>query len=1325
MIIEGPLPEQSESQRIGHLAEKCFGANCPNEWRSKNLDGTDDFGFDYQVQTIIAGRATDVFRVQLKGKQEPEPNATDEFFSVTLKASTVRYYSRVTEPVLLVLADLSIKPERPADCPLFYNWVHDELRRLNEQGIPPEQKFVSLRVPLANRLTEATDLSSDLARFRQLAKVGEALDIVAERKHPALPPSTRANLIEKIPKVFERSSASLLQAMTEEPASAWPEAPKGSFPWYLQEAAQRLRIGADEEAEQSLVAADDVKDGASDLELAEYWYLVGRSRSIRLEDEPAREAYAKAATLAQDAPKYIVAWAEAELRLRLHLDEPNDFSDVIARLSSSDPLSMSMRARLLAAEGRYAEAVEEARLTPGSDGWSALAITHTMQLEHNLVIEACDSGLRELYLRDVTKQLFLIMRSRAYFSLAIGAAALDAPETYLPLSGPAGADIGLLRNAWEDMQAAVDSLRASGWPSNIEFLADIWAATASMLGRQDDILPVLTEAASARPVFPTLQFALESIAVQCGDFSLALTANARQPDSETKLLRRVALFNMAGRDSECVQLFEQINATATPSHPMFGTAISLAILSADRIVRSDLVTTWQRLLDPVPELVAQRALLDYLLDTARNMLAKDMALARLEAQYEALGRPVAIGIHLFHEFNATDPNQAEKCVAIAESLSSDRMLYAEAAIHLAQAFATLGHWPELLELATSALTRFENDERFIAIKAMALDRLGRSPEALASLKRLIGTGSSDTLALNTYINIVVRCGFTEEAISSVEAIVAAETDILKRIEALKLLFNLIHYSDPFSTRSVDIAWRMGQLTSQNDEAQEGLFLVLMLAATLYAKLPSSDSRLPEFRQRLETFAQRFPDSNILKSAHFPENANSDTLMRIIREITGMDDTQLRWREKMERLLQRGEMPIPYAWRPRHILGSVPDLPTLWEICKASKPHQRQFHLTMVPADWKPVNTSELSAHIPLLDLITLLIVRDLGIFELLFDIFSKIAVNQATLMEINQLIAPLSGSPFRQKCLELQAGLKARFEHIVQPWTPLPDEESFKASRWASEEIKELVANGSLMLYSDDAIFRIYCDPPASAPSSICSLDVLHALENKGLLSTIEVAEKIAMLCSWHVGLIIDLRYQVAILPSALSVAKSVSEGIDILHGSPLCSAVFDEIWDPRKPFDQLIRHGAALLREFVSESRNRIESIAALIGLWFGKARLHPEAPHPPVRVLAHLVMHAVARGNPLDRETVTRLWTVYRSLVEFEHGDHMDIAKERQAISLAGEIAAEIDQKGSLQANSSLRNRLARGLTDGTSDADAFSEGYNKFLTRLVEKSRRSTLK
>src|SRR5471030_2072124 len=117
MSDAGKLPTSSDAQNIGARADKCFMALSPETWLPKNVGGTDDFGIDYQVQTLANSQVTDMFRVQLKGTTVPELNAEGTHFSIQRKASTIRYYARFTEPILLVLSDMRANPVA-IKCPL-------------------------------------------------------------------------------------------------------------------------------------------------------------------------------------------------------------------------------------------------------------------------------------------------------------------------------------------------------------------------------------------------------------------------------------------------------------------------------------------------------------------------------------------------------------------------------------------------------------------------------------------------------------------------------------------------------------------------------------------------------------------------------------------------------------------------------------------------------------------------------------------------------------------------------------------------------------------------------------------------------------------------------------------------------------------------------------------------------------------------------------------------------------------------------------------------------------------------------------------------------
>jgi len=55
-----------------------------------------------------------------------------------LKASTIRFYDRIIEAVLLFVCYLSVDPD-PVDCPVYYAWLRDEQLRIDVVNLPKEQ----------------------------------------------------------------------------------------------------------------------------------------------------------------------------------------------------------------------------------------------------------------------------------------------------------------------------------------------------------------------------------------------------------------------------------------------------------------------------------------------------------------------------------------------------------------------------------------------------------------------------------------------------------------------------------------------------------------------------------------------------------------------------------------------------------------------------------------------------------------------------------------------------------------------------------------------------------------------------------------------------------------------------------------------------------------------------------------------------------------------------------------------------------------------------------------------------------------------------------
>lgn len=1301
------LPEVSESQRIGMLAKKCFVANMPTTWAETELAGTEDFGFDYQIQDVSAGYARNVFRAQLKGTLHPKLNVRNKCYSISLATSTINLYRKTKEPVLLILADLTVDPEVPKNCHLYYVWIHQELRRVSL-----DKNSVTLHVPVANQLTTISNLSSELERMLKLAQVGTALDISLEERCPELGDDERATLIENIPANFSERGGSFFEVMTESPEESWPSPKPCTMPWHFREADHHLKDGDVDGAEAALNDAEKMLANALPLERSDYWFLRGQLFQLKGKEESARDAYAKSTLAPNRPPKHVVSWAESEIRLSYKEDAAfatADFSHVLAKLTDTCPMTLGMRARVLAAGGKFEEAMECANSFGGVESLMAKAVIHCMQSQFNQTLEVCEQGLQQTETVKYGRQIFLMLRARARFSLALNLVSSDY-DTQLPPSGPAKTNVDLLAQVWEDVQVAVKEFERVGWLSNIDYLADIWSSTAIMLGKQKETLPLIKSAGNARPHLVNLQRALELVAVHCGDLKVALEANSRLPFDDLSASHHVTLLHELKRDEDCVNLFGSLLPKMNTGLPTFGEAAARASLSAHRIVNTSKRDEWLTILNNTEHLKPFGALAEYFAAVEDNSLASNAAVAKLWERYESLGNPLPIAQQLIGILDPSSPNEAQKCKQVAARLKSASLLNLRFSLVLAGALATLSEWQPLLDLCIDVKRRFSGSTRLAAFEALALEKLGNTAEALEMLKTLIGQGVSHPLAINTYINIVIRCGFGQEAISTVSNILSAASTREQKLDCLRLLFNLVHMTDPSDLRAFDFAIRYGSLCEQSDEIEEGMFLSMILRARL-AK-PQSQGKIDndELNKRYSRFFEAFPNSSIIRRGEVSDGATGEEIMQAIKDILGpelFDQDRINNQMKLARELKRGEIPFPYAWRPQHILMNVPNLPLLWEIGKGSRHEERQYQLTMNQHDWEASSIKDIRRMPPLLDLTALLVIHDLNLFELLFQIFPKICIAQATVSELAKMATPLAGGISQEKCASLLRILRENFEKIQQPHAVKPVEKYYL--HWASEEIKLILKREDLQLYSDDLFFRIYCSEDHPTFASICTLDIISALADLGLLTAGEAAQKIAMLCAWKVGIVIEAKFVAYAIPETLDQAKSPTVAAKSLRLDADAMAVLNRFWDPSKEFKDSLLDASKLLHHLIQENGASLNKMTAAMDVWCGKARLRSDS-KSPIGNIALLVAWTARRPPQPNSDFSSQLRRVYLALVEMEYGDRMDVNKEKDSLVALGRMCLEMDLANNLEGNDRTRVRLGTAFTEGTSEEAAFIEGYSR---------------
>lgn len=1306
-------PQFGDNQRIAENAKNCFRANLPDHWIATALDGDSDFGLDFQIQfTRRVGDCQileDLFFVQIKGSENPKWNASRDCISMRLDIATCEYFSKQAAPVMLVFCDLSVEPAQAKNCIPYYCWFdQDSINQADASGTPSRrQKTITVRIPRYNVIGKTTDVSSHLEIARDLREFGQSLDRGLKSKAPGISPLHRVETIGKAIEGINARSPILLDSLASRPTTSWVEAPKNSLPWLLNQARQALRQGNDGEAEISLATAKERLAHANDLELADYWYLVGLLRSQQDLISEARDAFLAASQFSENQTMSLIAWAESFLILNSDLEQP-DFSTVLSKLDIDDAEVKVMRARLLAAEGRFADARAEAEHLEGFCKHFAIAMIATAEDRLDEVLSECEAGLVKSDMPERTKQNFLILRAHSSALLSVFGTD-NKSQSVEKIANPK-----LLTQAWSYTIEAARSLQASGWTGSLQTFVQTIELIATVTNNEEIAIEFLLSAARSKPKLSYINETLTNLFYRQGNPEQALRANAKVGISDSKILHRVNLLYELERLSECLEEFKTWGFGISPNHPLFGIALINAIDSAERLVRSDDLVQLELKLKSHPEESLYRAVLRLFRELRATPLSKEKALLNLEEDYLLLGKPSQLGRLLFFHLDPRDPLQAIRCLELGSKLHDEILLDLPEILHLAQSLATLGNWERLFVLADESIHRFGRDEQLMAIKAIALDKLGATSESLELLRHLASLEEYNNIAINFYVEVATRCGLINEAVSAVEKLLSRAHSRQENLRYLQLLFRLLQLQDPSSARCLEVAHSIGGFADPHSEAEEASYLIATFFASTFNNIEVEDSRIKLFQRRLIEFTNRFPSSKLLYSFIVSEERPVDDLIQAIQIATGNDESKRRAQERLSNEIERGQLAVPFALRPNILQGGF-GVSSMWEACKNSGGREKRFRLIMTVNGWSPTPISILRAKIPLLDFLTINIIHDLGLWEALFSFFPKIAICKETLLEIANELTPIFSKPFAKKVELIQATLKQHLDRIVQPqWDAIEDGLSRLPTSFTQTAAIVRNRGADFSLYSDDFLFRRLCIDAALPSASLCTLDLIEALVELNLLDERTAATKIALLAHWNVHLNVGYRYLAAIVPDEARSARSTSDAIGIVQNSEPCRRLYGAIWTSDNTFEELIREGCSLLRFMIIADRYENHHIAIVIGTWYFKAILHRDARPSRGNKILGLLIARTAMGIQQDfanlKHVLRRLWEIFVLLVEVDSHPWMDEKKEREAIEAAGEIAAELDNSYKFQMT--FFDRLSLGLIRGTSRWESFAKSYQRYI-------------
>ncbi len=1295
------LPEESESQKIGHRAVKAFNAQMPDGWRHQGLSGDADAGIDAFIQVVVDDRYAEAFHAQFKGSTRSALSADGSFVSVPLRVATLNYYRRVGGPIMLVFADFS-DGDKPATCPVYCLWIHEKLDEALAQ-LPPltsKDATVTFRIPTANRLHDALDVAPYLAAQREAQSQSKTLIQVIHGVHDAPPaPAALSQLADNL----ALRGATYLESTLASADTPWADPTPGTVAWNLKQLHERIVAASVEDAAELLkrIEPGQLRDAP---EQAEFAFLRGSLARLTGDLKETATRLAEAHRLLPGNARYFNAWLEERLVRALPSKEAAAalLEEIDRSELRTDPKVRALRVRILIIRDRFAEVHAELDRLPARLGAIERVVAYLTERRHAEAIAAAEAALA----LDVNRQTLLTLRvlsARACFEQVFPRKSGEE----LPATGPPGLDAAQLGSLWKEIRTLARDLATAGWPLNSEFLMDVLVAVAVAAGKAAEALPLLDDFLKTRPFRRELQGPRLKLALFAGNFPAALDAAQRLPDERDRLIHLALVQYQSGQPERCVGLIPKLMELPFDPPDLLPEALSVAAHAARQMF--DLDGEAQCRAKLVDGGFSDRlAVIDFVSAAGSNEATKGAAREALIAEYHKRPASAVLQDHLVSSLRPHVNAEATLIVELCRSIQARRQLRAEEVVILANALSATDRDREAIVALRDARVRFPDNPALISSEALLLERHGDVVRARELLGSLLDSPDAPEQARAVYISIASRSGLLDEALTQLQSALSKADTPAKKKRALVGLISIEIYRDPRSPRLQALVRQLGELVDPTAEDDEGQYLQIVLISGVLNQVNPSDQEKSQIQRRIAAYTERFPDSRYLGAIPFSAEgglkALEESLKRRFGQALEVSDDLKRLREQ----LRRGITVVPYSWRPRLLVPNARTIPQLWELTK--RVGRGNMLLTFdIDQGYRALRDLRRESRIPLLDLVSLLLITDLGLWGILLRFFELIAISKATLARIQHDDGPLSVPS--ETLVRLRETIRVNFSKIEQPGG-LTDAQ-IDGRDAGLEEAKVLIATGRYAFYSDDLVSRIYVLGDPESESGLNTGQLIRNGEQMGDLSAADVGRMVAQLTRWNVGGVpIEGRHLLSCIPNTVNTARTLREKIDALHQHPDYQAIISGMWDPPRPYQDTVQHIAGLLA-LVIRYNSDIDStvLAAVWGSWLDKVILRHEV---SFEIEEHLSMVLVRGAVALKDSAFSaeKLWKAYLSLVERHYGAKMDAGVEKNAIRTVARMVASV--AGS---DEEFRNRaddvmaaIRKGLTCGTAVDQYFMEGYEQ---------------
>ena len=1012
---------------------------------------------------------------------------------------------------------------------MYYLWIEEDLRK--RLGGRPEfdesdPDSMTFRVPVTNRLTKQTVVSAHLEAYWTHTRAANLLrspeGTGALSTISSLSPRAQSALTATGHKTLDRWLTN--EAMTGD--NLWPTPKSGSAVAKIKQLNELLSHGNTTEADRLIDELTREQPEDSEV-LAEFRFQEGRRAFLDGDPKQALERFAAASSLQPESAKYYAAELEAAVAANFG-STPRIPHELLARADrfDSDEDVRFQLVRIFALEGNYQKAEELIAAIAGPNRIKAETLYFAIKDDWVMALSSAERGLSAH--TDTRAAKFLkILRLRALLNIVTGGQGSIAVGGRQDLKAQ---DAVAMRDATLE---ALREAQAYGWPANSELILDCASAVCVTFGPDRELLNLLSDFAQKRPKLRDVQETLARVATFIDEPELAISALKKidNPDS-ADLARLVLLYSESGAHTEAVEV-ALAHLLDKPHETLIDIAVATAALSAYRLGSSD---DEARLRAFVAEgSMASQSLLRFITDSLKAPEKRGENLDRLwEDAMRGCGDET-LQDNLLQYLRPDREADVDRILEICTLTSRRRSLTEMEAAKFSAALLRRERFHDLIEFTGRAQEFYPQNENVGLTRAIALERIGQPSAAEQVLRRFDHSFRTDLV--NARTQLLLRIGDVDALISLTKRALAATSDHADRVHYHRTLATL--YSRGDRSQYLESVWRLGEAADKDVESEEGAFLLHFLMATAGAGVEVSQQRVQEFQERVQRFTEKFPDSSILRVGHIPEDASPDELLSQLQKMAGISEELATAQQKARAFGERSGSYVPFSFRPRTYAPYVSNVADLLRIT-INAWHRGESSRIVVGDAAFPRTAPSLP---PILDLVTVFILVELGLFDKLFSVWTAVAIPTESLAQLSELMfGPLDAG--NSDLIDgVAEAIRRNHSAILQPGSPAGEDANYPQNEFAT--IKAEVASQRYEYLTADLAAAAILSIDESITGRCRTLwDFLQVAEEKGAVSNSDATLVRLRVASWNTqGAPME---SADIVAAALGAADSPEAGDDM-----------------------------------------------------------------------------------------------------------------------------------------------------------------------------------